>query len=99
MSVVPRQPYRGRESAREWRPDWGKGELLPLPRPGVEEAPKVGLSRGCQQRIQRRRHEQKLLSDAVAGLNWLAGFDTDAADGPAIPLQSHALANLADRVK
>eukprot|EP00971_Amphidinium_carterae_P019267 379259-Amphidinium_carterae.1 len=103
MSVVPRRPHRGRESAKEWRPDWSGSELLPLPDPGMEQAPKVSdtvsLSRGCCQRIQKRRYGKRMVSEAVAGLNWLAGFGATTVTGAANAMQSHALASLADRVK
>ena len=60
---------------------YGSSEVFPLPSPIVEALPRDGLSRGCVQRVQRRRRHCRAVAEVVDGLNWLAGAGSTSVRG------------------
>ena len=74
---------------------WGAGELFPLPLLESEESARFGLSRGCQQRVQKRRKTAKAVNESLSALNWLAGAHAPASDASPTASQFEAVADVA----
>ena len=73
----------------------GQPELFPLPMLELETACNLPLSRGCRQRIGRRRAVIERTNDAISSLNWLSGSSArDVAQRHVSPAQAAAITRI-----